>query len=198
MTQGSTIGISFGSCYSCISILQKDGSITTIANEDGYRQIPSIVSFTNAKEILCGSQAKSQLLSNAPGTVLKFKNILGLDFDHQLVQTHSTEFKTTIVNRDSVPNYQISNENDEGVHVVQYYTSTQITTLYLKKLKETAESHTSTNVTGCIVSVPPHFTAKQKECLVKSCADAGFTNVIPLSEPIAALMAFDMSNNSKV
>lgn len=71
------VGISFGTLYSSVAIIGKDGWGETIANEDGDRNIPSYYAFTGHGEELAGSQARVQAMSNPIGTIVQFRNLLG-------------------------------------------------------------------------------------------------------------------------
>lgn len=57
---------------------EQEGKAEVIANEDGDRQIPSILSYVEGEE-LHGGQAKSQLVRNAKNTVAYFRDFLGLE-----------------------------------------------------------------------------------------------------------------------
>ena len=69
------IGISFGNSFSSIASCTS-GDAVVIANEDGDRQIPSILSYVEGEEYH-GSQAKSQLVRNSQNTVAGFRDFLG-------------------------------------------------------------------------------------------------------------------------
>ena len=73
-----TIGISFGNSYSLIACTQ-GGDAKVIANEEGDRQIPSILSYVDGEEFH-GTQAKSQLVRNAENTVAGFRDCLGKSY----------------------------------------------------------------------------------------------------------------------
>lgn len=45
------IGISYGTQYATVSVIEKEGKVTTIANEDGERNIPCYVEFTEHEEV---------------------------------------------------------------------------------------------------------------------------------------------------
>jgi hypothetical protein len=59
-----------------VSDLEQEGKAEVIANEDGDRQIPSILSYVEGEE-LHGGQAKSQLVRNPKNTVAYFRDFLG-------------------------------------------------------------------------------------------------------------------------
>jgi molecular chaperone DnaK (HSP70) len=70
------IGISFGNSYSSIAYTSSEGKAEVIANEEGDRRIPSIMSYVDGEEFQ-GTQAKSQLVRNPKNTVACFRDFLG-------------------------------------------------------------------------------------------------------------------------
>ncbi|KAJ3329450.1 Heat shock 70 kDa protein 1-like [Blyttiomyces sp. JEL0837] len=189
------IGIGFGTLNSTIAIVGKDGSGETIANEDGDRYIPSYVAFTGYEELV-GSQAKVQAMSNQKGTIVEFRNLLGLKFNDDEVQHHSEQLAMSIVpypQDSTLPSYEIEvYENEEAEESqTQHVTVSEVTTKYLRKLKETAEGYLGKTVTGSVISVPAHFAEKSQEALIRAAEDAGFSKVFPIKEPVAAALAFD-------
>lgn len=70
------IGLSFGNSYSSIASTQGGEDATVIANEEGDRQIPTILSYVEGEEYN-GTQAKTQLVRNPENTVAGFRDFLG-------------------------------------------------------------------------------------------------------------------------
>lgn len=69
------IGITFGNSNSSIASCN-GGDALVIANEEGDRQIPTILSYVEGEEYH-GSQAKGQLVRNSQNTVAGFRDFLG-------------------------------------------------------------------------------------------------------------------------
>ena len=70
------IGISFGNTNSSIAHTSSEGKAEVIANEEGDRQIPSILSYIEGEEFH-GTQAKAQLVRNSKNTVAFFRDFVG-------------------------------------------------------------------------------------------------------------------------
>lgn len=70
------IGISFGNSNSSIAYTTGEGKAEVIANEEGDRHIPSILSYIEGEEYH-GTQAKSQLIRNSKKTVAYFRDYVG-------------------------------------------------------------------------------------------------------------------------
>jgi len=76
-TENSTVlGIAFGNSTTQIAFISRAGVPECLANEDGERQIPSILSYAEGEEYH-GGQAKSQLVRNAQNTLVSFRDWLG-------------------------------------------------------------------------------------------------------------------------
>lgn len=74
-TSKVVIGITFGNSYSSIASTVT-GDAVVIANEEGDRQIPSVLSYVEGEEFH-GAQAKTQLVRNPRNTVAYFRDFLG-------------------------------------------------------------------------------------------------------------------------
>ena len=70
------IGIDLGTTNSCVSVLENN-EVKVIANPEGNRTTPSVVSFKNG-EIIVGEAAKRQAVTN-PDTVMSVKRYMGID-----------------------------------------------------------------------------------------------------------------------
>lgn len=70
------IGIDLGTTNSCVSVME-NGEVKVIANPEGNRTTPSVVSFKNG-EIIVGEAAKRQAVTN-PDTIMSVKRHMGTD-----------------------------------------------------------------------------------------------------------------------
>ena len=55
---------------------EQEGKVEVIANEEGDRQIPSVLSYIEGEEYH-GTQAKAQLVRNSKNTVAYFRDFIG-------------------------------------------------------------------------------------------------------------------------
>ncbi|KAF4524084.1 hypothetical protein B566_EDAN013976 [Ephemera danica] len=93
------VGIDLGTTYSCVSVY-KDGRITVIADENGNKLIPSVVSFTNKRGAirrLVGHDALENYDTHPKNIVTEVKRLIGRIFDEETVQTNKKRwsFKVT-------------------------------------------------------------------------------------------------------
>ncbi|CAG8551502.1 2631_t:CDS:2 [Cetraspora pellucida] len=184
----SIIGLRIGQSYSSIAIINKDGRADCIANEDGERQIPTLVAFAGEEE-LAGTQAKTQLLSNSKNTVSQFRNFIGKSF----VECNSSIIKGTakLVDKDGVPAYSVEFKNKELIFTVQ-----EITVKYITSLRESAENFLGHPVAGTVLAIPTYFTESQRLALKDATEKAGLRVLQLINEPTAAALAYESDQKS--
>ena len=72
------IGIDLGTTNSCVAVME-GGEPTVIANSEGARTTPSVVSFQASGERLVGQIAKRQAITNPEHTIISIKREMGTD-----------------------------------------------------------------------------------------------------------------------
>jgi molecular chaperone DnaK len=73
------IGIDLGTTNSCVAVME-GGDPTVIANAEGARTTPSVVSFQKDGERLVGQVAKRQAITNPDKTIISIKRQMGTGF----------------------------------------------------------------------------------------------------------------------
>ena len=92
MKKDVIIGIDLGTTNSCVSVVE-GGEPVVIANSEGKRTTPSIISFTeNDRKI--GDPAKRQAVTNPKKTIYSIKRFIGKDFS--VCKDEITRVRTTI------------------------------------------------------------------------------------------------------
>ncbi|CAI7585019.1 unnamed protein product [Penicillium pancosmium] len=179
------IGISFGNSYSSIARISADGKAEVIANEEGDRQIPSVLSYIEGEEYH-GTQAKAQLIRNSGNTVAYFRDFLGKDFKsidptpcH--ASAHPQQSESTIA-------FSIRDTPSETPNSA---TVSEITTRHLRRLKQSATDFLGKEVNAAVITVPTNFADAQREALVAAAKAAGIDVLQLIHEPVAAVMAYD-------
>jgi len=190
--QRIAIGISFGNSYSSIAYTSGEGKAEVIANEEGDRQIPSILSYIAGEEFQ-GTQAKAQLVRNPKNTVAYFRDFLGQDFKsidptpcHQ--SAHPIQHESTIA-------FKIKDKEDDTENTV---TVSEITTRHLRKLRNSASDYLGKNVNAAVITVPTNFSDPQKDALSEAAKEAGIEVLQFINEPVAAVLAYDARPEAKI
>ncbi|CRG85695.1 Heat shock protein 70 homolog C57A7,12 [Talaromyces islandicus] len=179
------IGIAFGNSSSSIAFTTPEGKAEVIANEEGDRQIPSILSYVD-KEEFHGTQAKAQLIRNSKNTVAYFRDYLGKDFKSiDPTPSHQSAHPQQV---DSTVAFSIHDTSDETPSTV---TVSEITTRHLRRLKQSASDFLGKTVNAAVITVPTNFADAQREALVAAAKDAGIEVLQLINEPAAALLAYD-------
>ncbi|TAQ91373.1 hypothetical protein B7494_g335 [Chlorociboria aeruginascens] len=190
--QRNVIGISFGNSNSSIAYTTVEDKAEVIANEDGDRQIPSILSYIDGEEYN-GQQAKQSLVRNSKNTVAYFRDFLGQDFNsidptHCHASAHPQEHESTIA-------FTIQDKEGDSPSTV---TVSEIATRQFRRLVKSASDFLGKNINAAVITIPTNFNDKQKAALTKAANDAGIEVLQLIHEPIAAVLAYDARPESKV
>ncbi|QCD76611.1 molecular chaperone DnaK [Vigna unguiculata] len=79
------IGIDLGTTNSCVSVMEGKNP-KVIENSEGARTTPSVVAFNQKGELLVGTPAKRQAVTNPTNTVFGTKRLIGRRFDDPQTQ----------------------------------------------------------------------------------------------------------------
>jgi molecular chaperone DnaK len=185
------IGIDLGTTNSCVAIMEGGDSVV-IANAEGSRTTPSIVAFTDKGERLVGQIAKRQAITNPDNTIFAVKRLIGRKYDSGEVQ------------RDvKVLPYQIVKAQNGDAHVMvrgQAYSPSEISSMILTKMKQTAEDYLGEKVTEAVITVPAYFNDSQRQATKDAGRIAGLNVLRIINEPTAASLAFgvDKKGDKKI
>jgi len=185
---GKLIGIDLGTTNSCVAVME-GGAPQVIPNQEGARTTPSIVGFTAKGERLVGQIAKRQALTNPKNTVFAVKRLIGRKFN-------STEVEQS---RRFLP-YQLVESPNGDVHVQieeKVYSTPEISSFVLQKLKAAAEDYLGEQVEEAIITVPAYFNDPQRQATKDAGLIAGLKVSRILNEPTAAALAYGLNKSAK-
>ncbi|KAI9670730.1 MAG: Hsp70 protein that interacts with Zuo1p [Caeruleum heppii] len=188
----TAIGISFGNSNSSIAFTSGEGKPEVIANEEGDRQIPSILSYVAGEEYH-GAQAKSHLVRNPNNTVAYFRDFLGKDFK-SIDPTPCHASAHPLVHASTVAFSLQQAETDERSTV----TVSEITTRHLRRLASSASDYLGRRVTAAVITIPTDFSDQQKEEVAKAAKKAEIEVLQFISEPVAAVLAYGARTDAKI
>jgi molecular chaperone DnaK (HSP70) len=193
------VGLSFGTDYSVIALpstKEAGQPPEIIANEDGDHKIPSVVAMAS-HGVLTATAAKQQAASNLANTATRFRDLIGLAFEDDVVATVSRETPVSIVESPADPSkpaweFNVTPEDAEEP-VTSHMTARQLTFHHLRRLRESAAGYLGKPVVGCILSHPPEWDQARKDELMAAANDAGFAREMSalMAEPVAAMLALD-------
>ena len=179
---GKVIGIDLGTTNSCVAIM--DGSQPrVIENAEGARTTPSIVGFTD-DERLVGQPAKRQAVTNPSNTVFGAKRLIGRRIDDPDLAKDKKNLPFSVVD---------GGNGDAWVEAKdEKYSPSQISAFTLQKMKETAESYLSEDVTEAVITVPAYFNDAQRQATKDAGKIAGLDVLRIINEPTAAALAYGL------
>lgn len=180
------IGIDLGTTNSCVAVLDGDKP-KVIENGEGHRTTPSIVAFTEDKEILVGHSAKRQAVTNPDDTLFAVKRLIGRKFDDKVVQKDIKMVPYKITKADNGDAWvQVKGEDKAPP---------QISAEVLRKMKQTAEEYLGETVTEAVITVPAYFNDSQRQATKDAGKIAGLNVKRIINEPTAAALAYGMDKN---
>ena len=179
------IGIDLGTTNSCVAVMDGD-SVKVLENAEGERTTPSIVGFTE-DEVVVGSPAKRQAVTNPTNTIFAVKRLIGRRFDEEVVQRDIKLVPYNIVKADNGDAWVEAQGNKMA--------APEVSARILQKMKSTAEEYLGHEVTEAVVTVPAYFNDSQRQATKDAGRIAGLDVKRIINEPTAAALAYGMDKN---
>jgi len=181
---GDVIGIDLGTTNSCVAVMEGRNA-RVIENAEGARTTPSVVAFTDDGSRLVGMAAKRQSVTNPENTFYAVKRLIGRRFNDKEVKEIQGLVPYKIV--------KSPNNDDAWVEAKgEKYSPSQIGSMVLTKMKETAETFLGRTVTKAVVTVPAYFNDSQRQATKDAGKIAGLDVLRIINEPTAAALAYGM------
>jgi len=180
---GRVVGIDLGTTNSCVAILER-GEPVVIANSEGSRTTPSIVAANQSGEKLCGQIAKRQGVTNPANTVYAVKRLIGRRFDDECVERFRAVAPFEICEAPSGDAWVKLRDKE--------YSPEEISSLILKRMKETAQDYLGEEVTEAVITVPAYFNDAQRQATKDAGRIAGLNVLRIINEPTAAALAYGL------
>ena len=177
------IGIDLGTTNSCVAVVEGQQP-KVIENSEGGRTTPSVIAYTDGDEVLVGTPAKRQAVTNPEKTLYAIKRLIGRRFSDDVVKKDA----------DMVPYKIIKADNgDAWVRVDdKKLAPPQVSAEILKKMKKTAEDYLGTDVKEAVITVPAYFNDSQRQATKDAGKIAGLEVKRIINEPTAAALAYGL------
>ena len=178
---GKIIGIDLGTTNSVVAVMEgKEANV--IVNEEGARTTPSVVAWDDKGEILVGTIAKRQAVTNPEHTVYSTKRLIGRRFGE--------------VSRvaDRVPFKIVKGKNGDAWVEARgkQLAPPEVAAKVLLKLKKAAEDYLGEKVTEAVITVPAYFNDAQRQATKDAGKIAGLDVKRIINEPTAAALAYGL------
>jgi molecular chaperone DnaK len=183
---GKIIGIDLGTTNSVVAVMEgKEAKV--IVNEEGSRITPSVVAWDDKGEILVGTIAKRQAVTNPENTVYSAKRFIGRRFGE--IESETDRFPYNLVK---------GKNGDAWIDVRgKQMAPPEVSAKVLQKLKKAAEDYVGEKITEAVITVPAYFNDSQRQATKDAGKIAGLDVKRIINEPTAAALAYglDKKNN---
>ena len=182
---GKIIGIDLGTTNSVVAVMEgKEAKV--IVNEEGSRLTPSVVAWDENGEILVGTIAKRQAVTNPEHTVYSSKRFIGRRFDEVKTEMHRSPYKVVK-----------GKSGDAWMEVRgKQMAPPEVSAKVLQKLKKAAEDYLGEKVTEAVVTVPAYFNDSQRQATKDAGKIAGLEVRRIINEPTAAALAYGLDKKT--
>jgi molecular chaperone DnaK len=181
---GDIIGIDLGTTNSCVAIMEGKNP-RVIENAEGARTTPSVVAFTKDGERIVGMAARRQAITNPTNTLYAVKRLIGRSFNDKLVKDVEKLVPYKLVKADSSDDVWVQAQGKK-------YSPSQVGSMVLVKMKETAEAFLGRPITKAVITVPAYFNDTQRQATKDAGKIAGLEVMRIINEPTAAALAYGM------
>jgi len=175
------VGIDLGTTNSLVAYMD----LTTprvIPGPDGDKLVPSIVSYTEAGEMVVGNPARKLLINSSERTVYSVKRLMGRGIEDVRDELKLFPFRVTD-NSDSVIRLLLGEKT---------FTPPEISAYILRQLKKNAEEALGEEITQCVITVPAYFNDAQRQATKDAGRIAGLEVLRLVNEPTAASLAYGL------
>ena len=188
---GKIVGIDLGTTNSVVAVME-GGKPIVIANSEGSRTTPSVVSFTKDGERLVGQMARRQAVLNPDNTFYSVKRFIGRKHSELSAETKRVPYT---VKRDDLGNIKLRSPRLE-----KDFAPEEISAMVIRKLVDEASRYLGEPVTGAVITVPAYFNDSQRQATKDAGKIAGIEVKRILNEPTAASLAYglDKKANKKI
>lgn len=180
---GKVVGIDLGTTNSVVAVME-GGKPVVIANSEGMRTTPSVVSFSKDGEQLVGQLARRQAILNPQNTFYGVKRFIGRKYAELSPASKRVPYT---IRRDEQGNIKI-----KCPRLNREFAPEEISAMVLRKLADEASRYLGEPVTGAVITVPAYFNDSQRQATRDAGRIAGLEVKRILNEPTAASLAYGL------
>ncbi|KXJ92340.1 hsp70-like protein [Microdochium bolleyi] len=182
----SVVGVDFGTLNTVIAVARNRG-VDVITNEVSNRATPSLVGF-GPKSRYLGEPAKTQEISNLKNTVGCLKRLAGRSLKDPDVQIEQQYVSAPLVDINGQVGAEVSYLGQKTK-----FTATQLTAMFLSKIKQTTASELKLPVKDIVLSVPAWFTDVQRRSLIDAAEIAGLNLLRLMNDTTATALGWGIT-----
>jgi Fe-S protein assembly chaperone HscA len=183
---GTVVGIDLGTTNSLVAWMNLTRP-EVILGEDGDKLLPSVVSLTEAGNIIVGNAARTELIDHPDRTIYSVKRLMGRGIEDVREELKLFPFRIA--------------EGSESVIRVQLgertFTPPEISAFILRQLRKNAEAALGTPVTRAVITVPAYFNDAQRQATRDAGRIAELEVLRLVNEPTAAALAYGLDKRQE-
>jgi molecular chaperone DnaK len=182
------LGIDLGTTNSVVAV-GEGNRVQVLADADGNRLIPSVVSFHPQGDVLVGYPARERRLLDAKNTIYSIKRLIGRPWGSPEVERARERFA-----------FEMREGAGKGVLVAarnETYTLPEISAFVLREVRRVAEAALGTECTRAVITVPANFNELQRSATKAAGKVAGLEVMRILNEPTAAALAYGYGKGAR-
>lgn len=183
----SICGIDLGTTNSAVAVVV-DGKPIIVADKDGNRTIPSVVSFAKDGTVLVGHDARRRLAKDPANTFSSVKRFIGKSFDSKTVKDDAKRVPYEVVAAPDGVGVALrspaAGRDVTPIEVSQHIIATML------RIAEDGTDVPRGSIKRAVVTVPAYFDDAQCAATIEAGRAAGLGKVKLLHEPVAAALAY--------
>lgn len=181
----SVVGFDFGTQNSRIAVV-RGGGVDVICNEVSDRATPSMVSF-DVKRRFAGDASRTQQVGNFRNTVMNLPRLVGR-LPVEDITVNEQRYETCrLGEKEGVVAATVSYLGEERT-----FSNTELTGMFLNKLKSIVSAETKAPVSDVVISVPSYFGEKERRALMDAAEVAGLNCLRTVNDVTAAAVTYGM------
>lgn len=169
-------GFDIGTGNSCCCVFE-NGKPVVVANSEGGRTTPSVVSLIDGDRRV-GESAKRQQIVHPKETIYNIKRFMGATYDGCEKIRNSVAYD--VVNSNGKPRVKVDGRE---------YSPEEITSYIVNKMKKTAEDYLGEEVKDVVITVPAWFDNAAREATKLAGEMCGLNVLRCTNEPTAGILA---------
>jgi molecular chaperone DnaK len=184
----AVVGIDLGTTNTVVACV-RSGRVHVLADEQGRRLLPSVVSFHPNGEVLVGHRAKERRVVDPKNTVASVKRLIGRAWKSEEIDRVRQRFS-----------FEIKEGPGHGPLVVARngeYTLPEISAFVLTRAKQIAEKSLGERIERAVITVPANFNELQRAATKVAGRVAGLDILRIINEPTAAALAYGLGRSTK-
>jgi molecular chaperone DnaK len=179
----AVVGIDLGTTNTVVACV-RGGRLHVLADEQGRRLLPSVVSFPPNGEVWIGQRAKERRVVDAKNTIASIKRLIGRSWKSEEIQRARHRFA-----------FELKEGPGQSPLIVvrgQEHTLPEISAYVLERAKQIAERALGEKVDRAVITVPAHFNELQRAATKVAGRIAGLDVLRIINEPTAAALAYGL------